>query len=200
MKKKNMLSMMLAGCLALSLTACGGSSESGAASDNSGASGDSGTITLGMIGPLTGSVAVYGTHIENGVKLAIEEINAAGGVTLSDGTHQLAVEVKDDQGDSTECVNAMNALISDGIQLVVGSATSGCTSAITSIANSEGVVMITPSGTADSLTTTSRGSWPPSTPWTKATPRWAWSTAPPIPIPPACGTPSSRPARIRVWM
>ena len=154
MKKKNMLSMMLAGCLALSLTACGGSSESSAASDNSGASGDSGTITLGMIGPLTGSVAVYGTHIENGVKLAIEEINAAGGVTLSDGTHQLAVEVKDDQGDSTECVNAMNALISDGIQLVVGSATSGCTSAITSIANSEGVVMITPSGTADSLTTT----------------------------------------------
>ena len=99
-------------------------------------------------------MAVYGTHIENGVKLAIEEINAAGGVTLSDGAHQLAVEVKDDQGDSTECVNAMNALISDGIQLVVGSATSGCTSAITSIANSEGVVMITPSGTADSLTTT----------------------------------------------
>ena len=154
MKKKNVLSMMLAGCLALSLTACGGSSESSDASDNSTASGDSGTITLGMIGPLTGSVAVYGTHIENGVKLAIEEINAAGGVTLSDGTHQLAVEVKDDQGDSTECVNAMNALISDGIQLVVGSATSGCTSAITSIANSEGVVMITPSGTADSLTTT----------------------------------------------
>lgn len=154
MKKKNVLSMMLAGCLALSLTACGGSSESSDASDNSTASGDSGTITLGMIGPLTGSVAVYGTHIENGVKLAIEEINAAGGVTLSDGAHQLAVEVKDDQGDSTECVNAMNALISDGIQLVVGSATSGCTSAITSIANSEGVVMITPSGTADSLTTT----------------------------------------------
>ena len=154
MKKKNVLSMMLTGCLALSLTACGGSSESSDASDNSAASGDSGTITLGMIGPLTGSVAVYGTHIENGVKLAIEEINAAGGVTLSDGAHQLAVEVKDDQGDSTECVNAMNALISDGIQLVVGSATSGCTSAITSIANSEGVVMITPSGTADSLTTT----------------------------------------------
>lgn len=153
MKKKNMLSLMLAGCLALSLTACGGQSESGAGdADSSAPSGDD-TITLGMIGPLTGSVAVYGTHIENGVKLAIEEINAAGGVTLSDGAHQLAVETKDDQGDATECVNTMNALISDGIQLVVGSATSGCTSAITSIANSEGVVMITPSGTADSLTT-----------------------------------------------
>ena len=153
MKKKNMLSLMLAGCLALSLTACGGQSESGTGDADSSASSGDGTITLGMIGPLTGSVAVYGTHIENGVKLAIEEINAAGGVTLSDGAHQLAVETKDDQGDATECVNAMNALISDGIQLVVGSATSGCTSAITSIANSEGVVMITPSGTADSLTT-----------------------------------------------
>ena len=153
MKKKNMLSLMLAGCLALSLTACGGQSESGAGDADSSAPSGEGTITLGMIGPLTGSVAVYGTHIENGVKLAIEEINAAGGVTLSDGAHQLAVETKDDQGDATECVNAMNALISDGIQLVVGSATSGCTSAITSLANSEGVVMITPSGTADSLTT-----------------------------------------------
>ena len=153
MKKKNMLSLMLAGCLALSLTACGGQSESGAGDADSSAPSGDGTITLGMIGPLTGSVAVYGTHIENGVKLAIEEINAAGGVTLSDGAHQLAVETKDDQGDATECINAMNALISDGIQLVVGSATSGCTSAITSIANSEGVVMITPSGTADSLTT-----------------------------------------------
>ena len=153
MKKKNMLSLMLAGCLALSLTACGGQSESGAGDADSSAPSGDGTITLGMIGPLTGSVAVYGTHIENGVKLAIEEINAAGGVTLSDGAHQLAVETKDDQGDATECVNAMNALISDGIQLIVGSATSGCTSAITSIANSEGVVMITPSGTADSLTT-----------------------------------------------
>ena len=152
-KKKNTLSLMLAGCLALSLTACGGQSESGAGDADSSAPSGDGTITLGMIGPLTGSVAVYGTHIENGVKLAIEEINAAGGVTLSDGAHQLAVETKDDQGDATECVNAMNALISDGIQLVVGSATSGCTSAITSIANSEGVVMITPSGTADSLTT-----------------------------------------------
>ena len=154
MKKRSLCSLAAAACLLLSLTACGssGSDQSSAGSDAS-SGGDSNVITLGMIGPLTGSVAVYGTHIANGVDLAVEEINAAGGVTLSDGTYQLAVERKDDQGDTTECVNAMNALISEGIQLVVGSATSGCTSAITSIANSEGVVLITPSGTADSLTT-----------------------------------------------
>ena len=154
MKKRSVCCLAAAACLLLSLTACG-SSGSDQSSAGSGASsgGDGNVITLGMIGPLTGSVAVYGTHIANGVDLAVEEINAAGGVTLSDGTYQLAVERKDDQGDTTECVNAMNALISEGIQLVVGSATSGCTSAITSIANSEGVVLITPSGTADSLTT-----------------------------------------------
>ena len=153
--KSRILSIVLSLCLALSLTACGSSkTETGsAASDTAAAEAGTGTVTLGMIGPLTGSLAVYGTHIANGVNLAIEEINAAGGVTLSSGTAQLAVESKDDQGDSTECVNAMNALISDGVQLVVGSATSGCTSAITSIANSEHVALITPSGTADSLTT-----------------------------------------------
>lgn len=158
---KKMLSLILAGCLALTLAACGGSSgtsgggsiSTGADGGSAGAAGGGDTITLGMIGPLTGSLAVYGTHVAAGVDLAIEEINAAGGVTLSDGAHQLTVEKKDDQGDTTECLNSMNALISNGIQMVIGSATSGCTSTITSVANSEGVVLITPSGTADALTT-----------------------------------------------
>lgn len=154
MKKRRILCLATAACLALSLTACGGTAAPSSGSSASAAS-ETGekSITMGLIGPLTGSLAVYGTHNERGVKLAIEEINAAGGVTLSDGAYQLKLETRDDQGDTTECVNAMNALTSEGIQLVVGSATSGCTSAITSIANSEGTVLITPSGTADSLTT-----------------------------------------------
>lgn len=122
-----------------------------ASSDSAAASGD--TITLGVIGPMTGSLAVYGTHVSNGAELAVEQINEAGGISVGGKTYTLTTESKDDQGDSTECLNSMNALISDGIQLVIGSATSGCTSAITSVANSEGVCLITPSGTADSLTT-----------------------------------------------
>lgn len=102
---------------------------------------------------MTGSLAVYGTHVSNGAELAVEQINEAGGISVGGKTYTLTTESKDDQGDSTECLNSMNALISDGIQLVIGSATSGCTSAITSVANSEGVCLITPSGTADSLTT-----------------------------------------------
>ncbi len=164
MKKHNLLALLLALCMAFSLAACGGSASDEGGTTDDASTGDTsdaaeesseaaGTITIGMIGPLTGSLAVYGTHNQRGVEMAIDEINAAGGVTLADGTYQLAVEVRDDQGDSTECVNAMNSLISEGIELVIGSATSGCTSAITSIANSEGVVLVTPSGTADSLTT-----------------------------------------------
>ena len=148
--------------MGISMVACGSAdtaatttetkaAETTAAEPAATAAGD--TITLGLIGPMTGSLAVYGTHVANGVNLAVEQINESGGIEIGGTAYQLAIESKDDQGDSTECLNAMNSLISDGIQLVIGSATSGCTSAITSVANSEGVVMITPSGTADSLTT-----------------------------------------------
>ena len=155
----------MAACMGLSMVACGSADTASdttatvadtIATESTAATASSdtdATITLGLIGPMTGSLAVYGTHVANGVNLAIEQINEAGGIEVGGTAYQLAVESKDDQGDSTECLNAMNSLISDGIQLVIGSATSGCTSAITSVANSEGVVMITPSGTADSLTT-----------------------------------------------
>ncbi len=112
------------------------------------------TLTLGVIGPMTGSVAVYGTHVSKGVELAVSEINAAGGLNVGGTTYTIVTETKDDQCDPTECMNAMNSLIADGVQVIVGSATSGCTSAITSVANSEEVVLITPSGTSDSLTST----------------------------------------------
>lgn len=172
--KKKVLATLLAASMTAALAGCGSSNDTAAStsdsssdttaestdttdttteasSDSAAASGD--TITLGVIGPMTGSLAVYGTHVSNGAELAVEQINEAGGISVGDKTYTLTTESKDDQGDSTECLNSMNALISDGIQLVIGSATSGCTSAITSVANSEGVCLITPSGTADSLTT-----------------------------------------------
>ncbi len=165
--KKKLISLIMAGTLVFSLVGCGGTAgkassaepEKAAAADTVAEpkaeeppAGD--TITLGLIGPMTGSLAVYGTHIQSGADLAIEQINADGGVKIGEKSYMLSTEVKDDQGDSTECLNALNALISDGIGLVIGSATSGCTSAITSVANSENVCLITPSGTSDSLTTT----------------------------------------------
>ena len=147
--KRRFLSILLAGCLAVSLTACGGTKEESATPAESGDSASGGPILLGTISPNTGNLAAYGTAIMNGVNLAVEEINAAGGVLGS----QIQVINADDQGDPTECMNAFNSLVSQGVGLIIGSVTSSCTSAITDSANEEEVVLTSPSSTADSITT-----------------------------------------------
>ena len=106
-------------------------------------------ITLGVISPNTGALAEYGKAVTTGVDLAVSEINAAGGIL----GQQITVINTDDQFDPTETLNAFNSLVSQGVGLIVGSVTSGCTSAITGAANEEGVVLLTPSSTADSITT-----------------------------------------------
>ena len=147
--KRRFLSILLAGCLAASLTACGGTKEESAAPAESSDSASGEPILLGTISPNTGNLAAYGTAIVNGVNLAVEEINAAGGVLGS----QIQVVNADDQGDPTECMNAFNSLVSQGVGLIVGSCTSSCTSAITDSANEEEVCLTSPSSTADSITT-----------------------------------------------
>ncbi len=167
--KKKLLALLLSLCMVFALAACGtggGQSSSPPSAANSPSAGNSpsseasdspsgdkvigdGTITIGMIGPMTGSLATYGTAMRQGLELAVEEINAAGGIL----GNTVEIEVMDDRGDATECLNAFNNLVSQGINLVIGAATSGTTSAITSAANEEGVVLITPSATADSITT-----------------------------------------------
>ena len=104
---------------------------------------------------MTGSLAMYGTTTTNAAKLAVKQINDAGGVKIGDKAYTLALDAKDDQGDPTEALNAFNELTGDGVQLIVGSVTSACTSAITSAANSAGVCLITGCSTADSITTES---------------------------------------------
>ena len=147
MKKKLFLSLLLVTSLTLSLTACGGSSESAEGTDDAAGSDD--PIVIGTISPNTGSLAAYGTGIITGVELAVEEINAAGGIL----GREVQVITTDDQGDPTECLNAFNSLVAEGVGLIIGSATSGCTSAITEVANEEEVCLLAPTATADSVTT-----------------------------------------------
>ena len=130
MKRKRLLSILLALSLAASLTACGGSGESSApaAGGDSAAPAESSDepILIGTISPNTGNLAAYGTAVTTGAALAVEEINDAGGLL----GRQLEVINADDQYDPTECLNAFNSLVSQGVGLIVGSVTSGCTSAI----------------------------------------------------------------------
>ena len=147
MKKKLFLSLLLVTSLTLSLTACGGTSES--EESGGGDSGSEDPIVIGTISPNTGSLAAYGTGIVTGVELAVEEINAAGGIL----GREVQVITTDDQGDPTECLNAFNSLVAEGVGLIIGSATSGCTSAITEAANEEEICLLAPTATADSVTT-----------------------------------------------
>ena len=144
--------VLISRTMVFALTACGStggaSSAAGSAAASSGSSsGD--VITIGTISPNTGSLATYGTAVTTAVDLAVEQINAAGGVNGS----QIKIVNADDQFDPTECLNAFNSLVSQGIGLIVGSVTSGCTSAITDAADEEQVCLLTPSATADSITT-----------------------------------------------
>lgn len=106
-------------------------------------------IMIGVISPNTGALAAYGTGIVMGADLAVEEINAAGGIL----GREVQLIKTDDQSDPTECLNSFNSLVANGIGLIVGSATSGCTSAITDAANEEEVCILSPTATADSITT-----------------------------------------------
>lgn len=152
MKTQKLLSILLALCLTLALAACGTAPASAPAdeAEASGAPAESGEpLVIGVISPNTGALAAYGNGITTGVDLAVEEINAAGGIL----GRELQVVKTDDQSDPTECLNAFNSLVSQGVGLIIGSATSGCTSAITDAANEEEVCLLSPTATADSITT-----------------------------------------------
>ncbi|MBP5471263.1 MAG: ABC transporter substrate-binding protein, partial [Lachnospiraceae bacterium] len=84
--KKKLLSLIMVGAMVLSMTACGQGGNTGSGNTGSGASGNgalTGTLKLGVIGPLTGGAAIYGNAVANGAKIAVDEINAeATGFTI----------------------------------------------------------------------------------------------------------------------
>ena len=110
---------------------------------------DADTIKIGGIAPLSGAVAVYGVECTNGVNLAVEEINAAGGINGK----KIVYIAEDDEGDPAKSVNAYKKLTTqNGIRMIIGSLTSGCTIALTSSAQAQGVIQIAPAATAEAVT------------------------------------------------
>ena len=120
---KKAASVMLASAMVFSLAACGSSGDSG----KSGGSSDSDTFKIGGIGPTTGDAAIYGTAVKNGIQLAVDEINAAGGINGK----QIEYKFEDDQADSEKSVNAYNTLKDWGMQALIGTTTSTpCTAVV----------------------------------------------------------------------
>ena len=102
------------------------------------------TIKIGSIGPLTGDNALYGLAVQHGAQLAVDEINAAGGIN---GV-QIEFKMEDDQADTEKSVNAYNSLKDWGMQMLMGTVTSTACIGVAEETYNDKMFMLTPSGTA----------------------------------------------------
>lgn len=108
------------------------------------------TVTVGAIEILSGPSAAYGTAIKGGLELAMDEINAAGGVL---GGKKLALIVEDSAGNKDQAVNAARKLVGrDKVPVVIGPTLSNEMFAVGPVTNDRKVVTIGTSTTAKGIT------------------------------------------------
>ena len=147
--KKRFLSLGLAMAMAASLTACGSSSSTtetttaaAAAGESTAASGE--VFKIGGIGPVTGAAAVYGLAVKQGAQIAVDEINADGGIN----GYQIDFQFQDDEHDAEKSVNAYNTLKDWGMQMLMGTVTSAPCVAVADKTMADNMFQITPSGSS----------------------------------------------------
>ena len=136
---KKFFCMMMAVLMVLAMTACGGETPPTPSQD------ETETIRIGGIGPLSGGYANYGFSVKNGAQLAVDEINAAGGINGK----QVELSFQDSQADPESAVNAYGKLMDWGMQVSLGGVLSGETASIVAAAREDNIMLITPSGSAD---------------------------------------------------
>ncbi|MBR4864607.1 MAG: ABC transporter substrate-binding protein [Oscillospiraceae bacterium] len=112
-----------------------GAEATGEATENAAAAG---AIKLGMCGPLTGGAAVYGTAVKEGMEIAVEEINALGGL-------QFELKTADDEHNAEKAINAYNSLVDWGMQIMAGPVTTAPSTAVAGECAADGIFMLTPS-------------------------------------------------------
>lgn len=107
---------------------------------------DNTMIKIGLTGPLTGGAAIYGTAVRNAAMLAVEEINAAGG--LSNGI-KFELDMKDDEHKAEKVAALYANLFENGMQVSLGTVTTAPGKEFKELAKEDNVFFITPSATAD---------------------------------------------------
>ena len=140
MKKENtimkkVLAMLMAALMVAAMfTGCGSKK----------AAGSSDAIKIGMCGPLTGGAAVYGTAVQAGMEIAVEEVNAKGGL-------QFELKCQDDEHDTEKAANAYNALKGKGMQIMAGPVTTAPCNVVAAECANDKIFMLTPSGSGASI-------------------------------------------------
>lgn len=132
------------------LSAFSGCSNTGDGGSASGGS-DSDTIRIGGLAPLTGDAASYGVAVNNAIQMAVEDINANGGI---DGK-QIEYIYYDEKGDTTEATNAYNKLVQDDkVVAIIGDVTTKPTLAVAQTSQQDNIPIITATATAAEVTLT----------------------------------------------
>ena len=142
MNIKKLAALLLALVMMVSVFAgCGSTESSEPASEASESTESAATINLGGIGPLTGGAAIYGNAHKNGMEIAVEEINALGGI-------QFEMNFQDDEHDPEKSVNAYNNLMDWGMDILVGPTTTNPAIAVSSEAFADRIFLLTPSASS----------------------------------------------------
>ena len=144
MNLKKLLKGGMVVAVAASMAACGSSNNGSSATDNSSSNGTSdstGAIKLGLSGPLTGGAAVYGNAVKNAAELAVEEVNALGGL-------QFDLRVEDDTHDAEKAVTSYGVLKDWGMQVSLLTVTSAPGAAVAPLYDEDNIFALTPSGSS----------------------------------------------------
>ena len=146
---KKFISVLLAAAMTATMLVGCGAKEAEAPATDSAASTEAAEVEgaafkIGGCGPTTGGAAVYGLAVQRGAQIAVDEINAAGGIN----GYQIAYNFADDEHDAEKAVNAYNTLKDWGMQLFMGTVTSGPCVAVVENTNADNMYQITPSGSA----------------------------------------------------
>lgn len=143
---KKALSLFLAAAMCAGMLAgCGGGADTNDASNGDSGESTAAAFKIGGTGPLTGDAAIYGNAVKNGAQLAVDEINAEGGV-------QFELKMEDDENDPEKAVSAYNALKDWGVQLSLGSVTSKPGEATATENFADRIFALTPSASAPAVT------------------------------------------------
>ena len=143
---KKVLAMLMAALMVAAMfTGCSSSKPAtettAAAADASNAAG---TVKIGMSGPLTGGASAYGLAVKAGMEVAVEEINAKGGL-------QIEFNAQDDEADGEKAVSAYNVLKDWGMQVMAGQVTTGSALAVAPESAADNMFNLTPSASAEAL-------------------------------------------------
>lgn len=140
---KKVLAMLMAALMVAAMfTGC--SSSKPATETTAAAAATAGTVKIGMSGPLTGGASAYGLAVKAGMEVAVEEINAKGGL-------QIEFNAQDDEADGEKAVSAYNVLKDWGMQVMAGQVTTGSALAVAPESTADNMFNLTPSASAESL-------------------------------------------------